>query len=106
MGGSDMKRALRALAFIALVSAMAPTSSVSTFAAPERTIDGANHGELLWENRGQAAPQGDVRAIDGEGNVVVATGDVGVSCATPFTCHWFVRAQDARTGATLWEDKP
>ena len=67
-------------------------------------------GDLLWENRGQPEPIGIVRAIGAEGNVVVATGETGETtpaCAYPFfnSCHWYVRAQDASTGATLWEDR-
>src|SRR5574341_1958384 len=54
-------------------------------------------GDLLWENRGQQEPRGLALAVAVQGNVVVATGDVAGD--------WFVRAHDARTGVTLWEDR-
>src|SRR6266853_1667293 len=64
----------------------------------------AKSADLLWENRGQSAPFGRAYAIGGEGNVVVATGET-CSALSFATCDWFVRAHDAKTGATLWEDR-
>src|SRR5574341_1430705 len=59
---------------------------------------------LLWENREQPEPFGAAFAIGVQGNVVVATGQV---CTAPafVACDWFVRAQDAETGVTLWEER-
>ena len=98
--------ALRGGTRIRLLAAAIGALALSQVAMADRAFGGANPGDLLWENRGQSAPQGDVRAIDGEGTVVVATGEIGGNCTRPFTCRWFVRAHDARTGATLWEDNP
>src|SRR5574341_2393476 len=57
-------------------------------------------GDLLWENRGQPESDGSALGIAVQGNVVVATGFV-----CPAACAWFVRAHDAKTGVTLWEDR-
>lgn len=57
-------------------------------------------GDLLWENRGQPESDGSALGIAVQGNVVVATGFV-----CPAACVWFVRAHEAKTGVTLWEDR-
>jgi len=59
---------------------------------------------LLWENRGQPGLGGTAFAVDVQGDVVVATGSV-VSGKEVFAADGFVRALDAMTGATLWEDR-
>jgi outer membrane protein assembly factor BamB len=64
----------------------------------------AAQGDVVWENRGQSAPYAVPYVIDGERNVVVAAGRI--CAARSFsTCDWFVRAHDAGTGGTLWEDR-
>jgi hypothetical protein len=67
--------------------------------------DSSNPEGLLWENRGQSALFGEADAIDAEGSVVVVAGELK---ANPFNLNsfdWFVRAVDAGTGVTLWEDR-
>jgi outer membrane protein assembly factor BamB len=62
-------------------------------------------GALLWQNRGQSSLFGEPDAIDAEGSVVVAAGHI---MRNPFNLNsfdWFVRAVDAGTGVTLWEDR-
>ena len=59
---------------------------------------------LAWENRGQSVPFGGALAIAIEGNIVVATGNV-CSDESVFSCDLFVRAHDAKSGRTLWEDR-
>ncbi len=59
-------------------------------------------GDLLWENRGQPEPFGQALAVAVQGNVVVATGGVWTNRTAG---NWFVRAHDAKTGVTLWEDR-
>lgn len=62
-------------------------------------------GSLLWENRGQPTPFGTAVAVAVHGNIVVASGNVNTDTSNPATADWFVRAADATTGATLWEDR-
>jgi outer membrane protein assembly factor BamB len=61
--------------------------------------------ELLWENRAPSAPFGKPWAIDAEGRVAVAAGEVQTSQFDSSTSDWFVRAYDRGTGVTLWEDR-
>jgi len=62
-------------------------------------------GTLLWENRGQIEPLGAGLAIAVDEDVVVASGNVCDDVVSVGSCNWFVRAHDAKTGETLWEDR-
>lgn len=62
----------------------------------------AHAQEIRWENRGQPEFNGAAVDIDGEGQVVVASGRVSDG---PGLDWWFIRAVDRKTGATRWEDR-
>jgi len=62
-------------------------------------------GSLVWENRGQPEPVGAGLSLAASEGVVVAVGNVCEAPGSVTSCNWFVRAHDARTGRTLWEDR-
>jgi outer membrane protein assembly factor BamB len=60
---------------------------------------------LRWQNLGPSTLlDGAATSITVNGDVVVASGNL---CSTPsvLSCRWFVRAVDANTGVTRWEDR-
>lgn len=77
---------------------------VSVGSALAEDHEGAAPGTLLWENRGQSEPIGSGLAIAADEDVVVASGNVCDDPSNKNSCNWFVRAHDAKTGKTLWED--
>lgn len=68
-------------------------------------------GDLLWENRGPTSGNHTLyRSIVATGRLVFAVGEVGtradLEVVTPGdNMDAFVRAVDAKTGATVWEDR-
>jgi outer membrane protein assembly factor BamB len=57
-----------------------------------------------WQNRGQLEIAGSALAVDVAGDVVVAGGNVCTAFVIS-SCNWFVRAIDATSGATMWEER-
>jgi hypothetical protein len=57
----------------------------------------------LWDARGQPAPEGNAFGLRVQGHVAVAAGEI--TDGTFANTDWFVRAHNATTGATLWEDR-
>jgi outer membrane protein assembly factor BamB len=100
-GARDMRSRAQLLGVPAIIR-MPLVGAILMFLAVVPSIGTAAPGDLLWENRGQPEPRGTALAIAVQGNVVVATGDVDPKRGE---LDWFVRAHDANTGVTLWEDR-
>ncbi|MEO8682486.1 MAG: PQQ-binding-like beta-propeller repeat protein [Vicinamibacterales bacterium] len=60
---------------------------------------------LVWENTGQPEAFGAGLGIAAAEGFVVSVGNVCTAPNSTSTCKWFVRAHDAQTGETIWEDR-
>jgi outer membrane protein assembly factor BamB len=93
--GAKLKSIIKMIVLVGLTCQLLPALAESGSAKP---------GAVVWENREKSASFGQPSAIDAEGSVAVAAGQVSKD-QTLQARDWFVRAYDVATGVTLWEDR-